>query len=449
MPDPKLVRQVEEALAELPILDIHTHLVGEHLGAKGLHDILLYHMVVSDLYSAGCPSGKRLTEYPGWPTREEADARIEEAIPYLPFIRGTSSYWMVRRTLEGLYDWKEPITADNWRKLDALIRERSEDRAWQLSILDRLNIQRTCTELARRESGGDDERLQYALEWAFFTRCQWGEFDTALYELERCWGREPESPTGIGSGGRPATERVISTLADVHSAMQHYVTSIPYEKLVSTATHISTDIHFRLVTEAEMESALERRSQASVEERDIYASYINEIFLGELEKRSDEIVFQFSLGAEPLPFETSSRISQQTIAELGEIISRHPKLRFQCFLSSVHANQSLCTLARQLPNFSLAGFWWHNFFPTAMRHVLSERLDMVPLNKQIGFFSDAYCVEGSYGKALMMRAQAGHVLAEKIEQGQYSFDEAISVARTLVYDTPRSLNGMVPRSSDS
>ena len=50
MPDPKHVRQVEEALAELPILDIHTHLVGEHLGAKGLHAILLYHMVVSDLY---------------------------------------------------------------------------------------------------------------------------------------------------------------------------------------------------------------------------------------------------------------------------------------------------------------------------------------------------------------------------------------------------------------
>ena len=59
----------------------------------GLHDILLYHMVVSDLYAAGCPSGRRLTQYPEWPSREEAAARIEEALPYLPYIRNTSSFW--------------------------------------------------------------------------------------------------------------------------------------------------------------------------------------------------------------------------------------------------------------------------------------------------------------------------------------------------------------------
>jgi len=69
---------------------------------------------------------------------------------------------------------------------------------------------------------------------------------------------------------------------------------------------------------------------------------------------------------------------------------------------------------------------------------------MVPLNKQIGFFSDAYCVEGCYGKALMVRAQVAHVFAEKIEQGQYTMDEAMSIARSLVYETPQSLNGMVP-----
>src|SRR5439155_10252411 len=177
-------------------------------------------------------------------------------------------------------------------------------------------------------------------------------------------GKTPESPSPIGSGGRPPTERVIRSLDDVHAAVAHYVSQIPYDRVLTTATHVSTDIDFRLASEPEMAEALARRATAGTHERDTYASYINEAFLTALEEYGDRIVFQFSFGAEPLPFEAGSRLSQRTIAQMGEIVSRHPRLRFQCFLSSRHANQSLCTLCRELPNLSLAGYWWHNFFPS-------------------------------------------------------------------------------------
>ena len=440
-----LIRELEAGLASVPVIDIHTHLVGGRLGARGLHDVLLYHMVVSDLYSAGCPNGARLTQYPDWPSPDKAKARIEQVFPFLPHIQNTSSFWGVRIILRELYGWTEPITRDNWRKLDALIRERADDRAWHHSIIDRLNIRRTGTEIARRGKGEDDDRLQYALEWGFFTRCQWGEFDTALYELERCWGRTPESPSPIGSDERPQTERTIRSLSDVHAAIAHYVGAIPYDQVLATATHISTDIDFRLISESEMETALARRAGAGAEERDIYAAYVHEHFLTALEKHPKTIVFQFSLGAEPLPFETGSRLNQRTIAQLAEMIGRHPKLRFQCLLASRHANQSLCTLARELPNFSLAGYWWHNFFPGVIRQVMAERLDMLPLNKQIGFFSDAYCVEWTYAKAVIVRKQLARVLAEKIEQGQFTKAEALSVAREILFESPQSLIGMTPR----
>ncbi|HUT89051.1 MAG TPA: hypothetical protein VMY37_06130 [Thermoguttaceae bacterium] len=440
-----LVFDLEQALQEVPLLDVHTHLVGGKLGARGLHDILLYHMAISDLYAAGCPSGARLTEFPGWPSDEEAHARIREALPYLPLVRNTSSSWGVRIILGDLYDWHEPITADNWKRLDAMVRERADDRAWHHAILDRLRIERTGTELARRGTGEDDDRLQYALEWGFFTRCQWGEHDTALYELERCWGRSPESPAPITGGPRPATERVIRTLDDVHAAIRHYVDHVPYDRVLAMATHVSTDIDFRPVNDREMSEALARREQAGLNERDTYASYVNEAFLRALENRGERIVFQFSFGAEPLPHETASRLSQRSIAQLAEMIGRHPKLHFQCFLASRHANQSLATLARELPNLSLAGYWWHNFFPDCIRQVMAERLDMLPLGKQVGFFSDAYCVEWTYAKAVLVRKQLARVLAEKISQGQHDRDEALSIARAILYETPQSLLGMVPR----
>jgi glucuronate isomerase len=438
-----LTQELEAALAELPTFDVHTHLVGGRLGARGLHDILLYHMVVSDLYAAGCPSGTRLTQYPGWPDVNEAHARLAEAVPCLPRVRNTSCTWMMRTILRDLYGWEQPITTDNWRRLDALIRERADDRGWHHSILDRLNIRRTCTEFARREGGRDDQRLQYSLEWAFFTRSQWGEFDTALYELERCWGRQPKSPSPIGSQ-RPPTERTIRNLDDLHAALAHYVSAIPYEQLLSTATGFSTDIDYRLVSDDEMAAAIERRDRAGAAERDTYASYVNEAFLTALEARPERLVFQFSVGAEPLPYETSSILRQRTIQQLGDMMSRHPRLQFQCFLGTRHANQAFCTLARELPNLSLAGYWWHNFFPDAVRQVMSERLEMLPVSKQVGFFSDAYCLEWTYGKAVLVRKLLARVLADKIRHGWYTRDDALSIAASIVYDTPRTLLGMVP-----
>jgi hypothetical protein len=441
-----MATDLEAALAEVPILDVHTHLVGGKLAARGLHDILLYHMVVSDLYAAGCPSGARLTQFPGWPDEAEAHARIVEALPYLRHIQNTSSYWGVRIILHDLYGWTDRIDERNWRKLDGLIRERADDREWPRAILDRARIARTGTEIARRGQGEDDDRLQYALEWGFFTRCQWGEYDTALYELERCWGKTPESPAPIGGGLRPETERQIRSLQDVHDAISHYVASIPYGKIVSTATHLSTDIDYGPVTDEEMVAALGRRDRAGPSDRDRYASYVNEAFLTALEAHGREIVFQFSFGAEPLPFETGSRLSQRTIGQVAELIGRHPRLRFQCFLASRPANQAMCTLSRELPNLSLAGYWWHNFFPDTIAQVMRERLEMLPANKQVGFFSDAYCAEWSYGKAVLVRKILARVLAERVELGQLDEPMALEFARSILYDSPQSLLGITPRS---
>jgi glucuronate isomerase len=433
----RLESSILDELRGVPIMDAHTHLTGGRLAARGLHDCLLYHMVVSDLHAAGCPSGARLTEYPGWPTDEEARARIEEALPYFERIRNTSCWWGARIILHDLYGWDEPVTPSNWRRLDAMIRERRDDRSWQRDVIRRCGIHRLTTELARRRDGSDDDILHYSMEWAFFTRTQRNEFDTALYELERTWGKPPGSPIPHGAGGRPPAERPIRTLDDVRAAMAHFVDQLARSPVVSIATHISTDIDFRPVSDSEMAAALARRDRAGPAERDIYASSIHEAFLTALEPHADRIAFQFSFGAEPLPHETGSILPQRAIYQVGEIAARHPRIRFLCFVSSRHGNQSLCTLCREIPNLALAGYWWHNFFPGAMRQVMEERLDMLPVNKQVGFFSDAYAIEWTYAKSVLVRTQLAEVLARKVRMGQYGRQDAVSVARGILYDCAR------------
>jgi len=89
-----------------------------------------------------------------------------------------------------------------------------------------------------------------------------------------------------------------------------------------------------------MSKALERRAQAGPEERDIYANYIIERYLQRLEQSHEGFIFQFSLGADPLPFETASRIRQTTLRQLGELIARHPS-------STSNATLQACTPTRR------------------------------------------------------------------------------------------------------
>jgi len=76
--------------------------------------------------------------------------------------------------------------------------------------------------------------------------------------------------------------------------------------------------------------------------------------------------------------------------------------------------------------------------------VIAERLDMLPLNRQVGFFSDAYCVEWVCGKAKLVRETLSAALAERVEPGQFDIDEATAVAAEILYDTTRYLLNIQP-----
>jgi glucuronate isomerase len=433
----KVFSFLSRQIGEMEAIDAHTHINSSHMAARGLHDVMLYHMAISDLYAAGCRSGSRLSENPD---DDEAAGRIEEAIPFLEHIQNTSCHWLMRTILSDLYEWKEPVTLGNWRNLDARIRSNGADPDWPREILRRAHVGRLCTELPLRGDGRNDDILFYSLEWAFFMRNQWGVFDAPLYELEHAWQFDkPVRPLPVTLSRREPVKKRIATVADVREAMEHYCRAIPYDRIVSTAHHVSTDIHYSMVTDEQMQTALDRRNRAGPAERDAYASYLFEHLLLELEKGHTDIAFQFSLGAEPLPFETDSRLAQTTIKQLAEIISRHPKIQFHCYLSSRHANQSLCTLCRELPNLCLVGYWWHNFFPSSITQVLDERLDMLPTNRQIGFFSDAYCVDWLYAKSNLVRTELAKALAKRVERGQYTRQEAVQIASKLLLETSRRL----------
>lgn len=431
-----MVEKLLNEINKIELVDMHSHIDAAHPAARGLHDILLYHMVISELYAAGCPDGDRLPEEP---TEEYALYRLERAVPYVKYIQGTSCFWGVRIILRDLYGWNDNITEENWRELHELIKSKGCGLERAKEIAGKANIIKTSTELWRGRNHLCDKMFYYSLEWAFFTRGQWGVYDAPLLELEKAWNEDiPGPPIPVTAKKSDFDfEREIKTIEDVDAAIKHYCDHIPYDEVESNASHFSTDINYRDVTREEMIKALANRDNATPADQDVYANYINEEFLKAVtvmnKKKGKDIIIQYSLGAEPLPYETGSKMRVETIFELARIIARHKELNFEIHVSSMHSNQAWCTLCRELPNLQLDGFWWHNFFPGFIQRIITERMDMLPVNRQAGFFTDAYSMDWAYAKATMIKRQYAEVLAKKIAMGEYDFDRAIEVVKGILH----------------
>ena len=241
----KLYREVYEVLSYCPKIDIHTHLTTNRLMARGLDDIILYHMVNPELYSSGCSQGERVPEDR---SEEEVERRIIQALPCINKIKNTSLNWSLRGILCDLYDWNDEITQKNWKKLHQRIKEyNSQDGVRARDIMKKCNIKKIGTEISRRGDGKADDIFEYALEWAFFARTQWGQPDIALFELERAWNaREPQKPVPVTlkAESRPKFDKNIKTVEDIKKAVSYYCSLIPYANVRATAQHFSTDIDY-------------------------------------------------------------------------------------------------------------------------------------------------------------------------------------------------------------
>lgn len=82
-----------------------------------------------------------------------------------------------------------------------------------------------------------------------------------------------------------------------------------------------------------------------------------------------------------------------------------------------------------------------------IRQVMAERLEMLPLNKQIGFFLRRLLhrvdvredTDGAQAVRLGPRP--------KVALGPYILDEAVEIAGATLFDTPRTLLKIKPRPS--
>ncbi|MFB3880774.1 MAG: amidohydrolase family protein [Armatimonadota bacterium] len=122
------------------------------------------------------------------------------------------------------------------------------------------------------------------------------------------------------------------------------------------------------------------------------------------------------------------------------MLQRHPSVRFDFYhLGYPWVGESIM-LGKGFPNVWLNFCWTHIISQRFAMDALDEVIEMVPMNKVIGFGGDYNLpVEKVYGHITMAREDIARVLAPRIERGLLSEEGGIALARKWLWENPKEL----------
>ena len=122
------------------------------------------------------------------------------------------------------------------------------------------------------------------------------------------------------------------------------------------------------------------------------------------------------------------------------IFPRHPNTRFDLYHLGMPSVRDTIVIGKNHANVWLNLCWTHIISQQMTISGLDECVDMVPINKIIGFGGDyGRPVEKIYGHLVMAREDIAAVLGRRVDRGQMSVDEAIVIAKKWLWDNPKNL----------
>jgi glucuronate isomerase len=104
--------------------------------------------------------------------------------------------------------------------------------------------------------------------------------------------------------------------------------------------------------------------------------------------------------------------SRVSLIQYRELFNAFPHVIFPISVLASVTNQELVSYAWIFPNVICNGHWWYSNTPSFIARDLAARLEAVPRNKIIGYYSDMYKLEFALPKFRMYKRSLAEVLAE-------------------------------------
>jgi glucuronate isomerase len=440
----KVAEKLYDSFCEVPIIDIHSHLQPNNLDKNKIENLIFYHMLKYPLRSTGITEKEiwvgheRLEEKPFW--REISPVFTNQFESGLQNMRTQGFGWLLEQLMEKLYNVKGPLTVSKLPELTETFNAKYAEGGWGHNILKQGKI-----EIVLASNLHDDEMPeQYAPIYRPTTETSLmnGTHDYNPWEKRFNWWMR-HNPERKFKRKNPL-EIEITGIESLRAATKVYFSDlINWEGRQTFVEWVSSLADFRPLTDDRADSLIKRAIAGEV-----LTAEDNGLLEGLLIRETTKItsqhatVIQLCYGTQYVTGQIAhpfAKASQSFTGTFGYLLAEFPDTHFNMLGSYAPDEQALCSLSTAYNNLSLGGFWYQNFFATNMEQGWNMRLDMMPLDRICGFFSDGYCAEWIYGRALMTRRVMANALADRIERGFCDEEYAMYIAITTLYDTPKKL----------
>ena len=422
-----LQQRLYDELSQLVLIDPHTHINPHSPASKTLADILGYHYYTELAHSAGMP--REHIEEPGISPKEKV-GRIAQGLGQIDNTAQLS--WLLELSRELFGFEADRIDGSNWEALYDASLAKMNQPDWEQQVLNASKLEAVflTNDFDDDLAGFDTKRYVPCLrtdELVFhFAK------PTVRQRLAKCSNVNVQSLSDLK---KAITQR-----------FQHFKSKGVRACAISLPPFFMPTEISDVTAEATFARVIQSNEQASADDRAILGYWI----FWQLAKNCVEFALPFDLmiGVNRAVYPSGvyqgqdlydSRVS---LIQYRDLFNAFPQVTFPISVLASVTNQELVSYSWIFPNVVTNGHWWYSNTPSFITRDLTARLEAIPRNKQIGYYSDMYKLEFALPKFNMFKRCLAGVLAEQFVIGQkWSESRAIALGKQVLRGNVETIFG--------
>jgi len=396
----------------LTIIDAHEHLISEEEslanGGVDIMDALLTHYITTPFHSAGMEKTRAWLSDKNVPL----DERWGALKPYLPSVAHTGYYRTANMAVQALYGIKR-LDESNFYEVNELIKSDLKPGYYDRLLKDHCKIERILNQSSLGKNDGYNDfvtlinrepmNLQYDLNFG-------------NDQLRGLWKKYGEPGMNLDE----FSEKWISSYIGKHHGVK-----------------IRSYVPFPKPSFEEAQTQFDNYLKVSTAPRDKACLYLLHKMLELCGKYNLTVAVHCGI-----IWECWQDFYWTSVKNIVQAAMMYRDTTFDFYHASIPWVREAGVAGNQYPNVNLNLTWTHEISPAMTISFLDEWIDLVPLNKIIGFGADAKMPFITAGVRRRTFDNIAEVLSRRVKGGEMDIEEAKEICRMWLYDNPKRIYGL-------